>query len=133
LMYEMIEVDEKLKEIFEIKPINIFKQEHKTDWFKKYNPQGKIPILIDGENSIFESGAILVYLSEKYSNLNFKSKNLGNYYQWIFFATSELDRHLILLQTELIGKKYFLNPIIDYLKWEILMTIWFNLQKNHYH
>ena len=40
----------------------------KTD-FKKISPFSKIPVIIDHENetSVFESGAILMYLAEKYN------------------------------------------------------------------
>ena len=37
--------------------------------FKKISPFSKIPVIVDHENekSIFESGAILIYLAEKYN------------------------------------------------------------------
>jgi len=42
----------------------------KTD-FKKISPFSKIPVIVDHENneSVFESGAILIYLAEKYNKL----------------------------------------------------------------
>ena len=52
---------------YKIKKINIFKDEQFKPEFKKISPFCKIPVIIDHENgkSIFESGAILIYLGEK--------------------------------------------------------------------
>ena len=37
-----------------------------SEAFTALNPNQRIPVLVDGERSIFESGAILQYLGEKY-------------------------------------------------------------------
>lgn len=52
-----------------IKPINITEGDQFTDEYILINPNGKIPALKDGDNFIFESGAILQYLAEKHSLL----------------------------------------------------------------
>jgi glutathione S-transferase len=36
----------------------------KPDWFLKISPLGKVPVLLDGEQPIFESAVILEYLEE---------------------------------------------------------------------
>tara|TARA_B100001121_G_C18634561_1_gene596027 strand:+ start:618 stop:1244 length:627 start_codon:yes stop_codon:yes gene_type:complete len=52
---------------YKITKININKDEQFTKEFKKISPFCKIPVIIDHENnlSVFESGAILIYLGEK--------------------------------------------------------------------
>ncbi len=55
---------------YEVKPINIGKDEQFTPEFLKIAPNNKIPAIVDhdgpgGPLSLFESGAILVYLAEK--------------------------------------------------------------------
>tara|TARA_B100000941_G_C28476362_1_gene539428 strand:- start:827 stop:1453 length:627 start_codon:yes stop_codon:yes gene_type:complete len=51
---------------FEIKKININKDEQFEPEFKKLSPFRKTPVIIDHDNniSLFESGAILIYLAE---------------------------------------------------------------------
>ena len=52
---------------FKITKIDISKDEQFKPNFKKISPFSKIPVIIDHGNkeSIFESGAILIYLGEK--------------------------------------------------------------------
>jgi len=40
--------------------------EHRTPQYLAVNPHGKVPGLVDGELTFFDSGAILLYLGEKY-------------------------------------------------------------------
>mmetsp|Transcript_4700 Transcript_4700/g.11695 ORF Transcript_4700/g.11695 Transcript_4700/m.11695 type:complete len:117 (-) Transcript_4700:70-420(-) len=46
-------------------PINIMKGEQHSEEFLKISPNNKIPAIVDGDQAIFESGAILIYLAEK--------------------------------------------------------------------
>ena len=52
---------------YKVKKINIYKDEQFNPEFKKISPFSKIPVIIDHDNkkSLFESGAILIYLGEK--------------------------------------------------------------------
>ncbi|KAL2803105.1 glutathione S-transferase [Aspergillus granulosus] len=51
---------------YKLEPINISINIQKEDWYLKINPNGRIPALADGDQRVFESGAILLYLAEKY-------------------------------------------------------------------
>ena len=69
---------------YKIKKINNFKYEQFKPEFKKISPFCKIPVIIDHENgkSIFESGAILIYLGEKSGKFyDQKKRTLIN--QWL--------------------------------------------------
>ena len=52
---------------YKITKVDINKDEQFRPEFKKLSPFGKIPVIIDHQNNItlFESGAILIYLGEK--------------------------------------------------------------------
>ena len=64
--------------------ININKDEQFSKEFKKISPFSKIPVIIDHGNneSIFESGAILMYLGEK-SGQFYDKKNRNVINQWL--------------------------------------------------
>jgi len=58
---------EEIKFEFKVTKVNINKDEQFKPEFKKISPFSKIPVIINHENkqSLFESGAILIYLGEK--------------------------------------------------------------------
>tara|TARA_E500000178_G_C16715755_1_gene614865 strand:+ start:43 stop:669 length:627 start_codon:yes stop_codon:yes gene_type:complete len=58
---------EEIKFNYKVTKINIFKDEQFKPEFKKLSPFSKIPVIIDHDKkiSLFESGAILIYLGEK--------------------------------------------------------------------
>ena len=69
---------------FKVTAIDLSKDEQFKPDFKKISPFGKIPVIVDHENqvSVFESGAILMYLAEKYNKFyEVKDRNVIN--QWL--------------------------------------------------
>ena len=69
---------------YNITKINIDKNEQFSPEFKRISPFSKIPVIIDHDNSqsIFESGAILMYLGEKSGKFyDHENKNIIN--QWL--------------------------------------------------
>ena len=65
---------EEIKFDYKITKINIFKDEQFRPEFKKLSPFSKIPVIIDNKVSLFESGAILIYLGEKSGKFYDKKK-----------------------------------------------------------
>ncbi|MEN0059548.1 MAG: glutathione S-transferase family protein [Bdellovibrio sp.] len=53
---------------YEVVPLNMKEKEHKHDAYLKINPNGKVPALVDGEFTIWESMAINSYLAKKYES-----------------------------------------------------------------
>ena len=69
---------------YKLTKIDISKDEQFKPDFVKISPFGKIPVIIDHDNneSIFESGAILIYLAEKSGKLYNKDERL-KINQWL--------------------------------------------------
>ena len=69
---------------YKITKININKDEQFKPEFKKLSPFSKTPVIVDHENkiSLFESGAILIYLAEK-SGKFYDQKNRTIINQWL--------------------------------------------------
>jgi len=69
---------------FKVTKINLSKDEQFKVEFKKISPFSKIPVITDHSNkqSVFESGAILIYLAEK-SNKFYEAKERNIINQWL--------------------------------------------------
>ena len=69
---------------YKVTKIDLYKDEQFKPDFKTISPFSKIPVIIDHENkeSVFESGAILIYLGEK-SNKFYEKNNRTVINQWL--------------------------------------------------
>ena len=69
---------------YKISKVNLSEGEQHKPEFKKISPFNKIPVITDHEinKSVFESGAILMYLGEK-SNMFYPEKNRLEINQWL--------------------------------------------------
>ena len=67
---------------YKVTKININKDDQFNPEFRKISPFSKIPVIKDGEISVFESGAILTYLGEKSEKFYDKSERL-TINQWL--------------------------------------------------
>ncbi|XP_022759704.1 glutathione S-transferase F13-like [Durio zibethinus] len=56
---------------FELVPVNLFAGEHKQPPFLAKNPFGLIPVLEDGDLTLFESRAISAYVAEKFTETGY--------------------------------------------------------------
>ena len=75
---------EEIKFEYKVTKINILKGAQFEPKFRAISPFSKIPVIIDHDNntSVFESGAILMYLGEK-SGKFYPEKNKGLIIQWL--------------------------------------------------
>lgn len=77
---------------YEFKELNLSKFEQKEDWYLRINPNGRIPAIIDRDEnnfSVFESGAIMIYLADKAGKLlPSEMKARSRVIQWLMFQMS---------------------------------------------
>ena len=81
---------------YQIRPVNIGKGEQHDPAFVEVSPNGKLPAIVDtdcdgGPISLFESGAILVYLAEKTGKfLSTEIHARMNVLKWLFWQVGGL-------------------------------------------
>ncbi|KAI4188095.1 MAG: hypothetical protein L6R41_002346 [Letrouitia leprolyta] len=89
---------------YEVKTIEIMKNMQKEDWYLKINPNGRIPAIVDRtpttdgkarEKRVFESGALMLYLCQKYDpehklNYPYDSDEYWEVVEWLVWMQSGL-------------------------------------------
>src|SRR5262249_13568204 len=75
---------------YELVPVDTRKAEQHTPAFLAVNPNAKVPAIVDGDATVFDSNAILLYLAEKTGKfLPAKSpKARGAMLSWLMFVAS---------------------------------------------
>jgi GST-like protein len=75
---------------YEVVPVDTRKGEQHAPAFLAINPNGKTPAIVDGDATVFDSNAILMYLAEKTGK--FLPANTpaarGQYLSWMMFVAS---------------------------------------------
>lgn len=64
--------------------------EHQQSDYLAINPIGKVPAIVDGDFKLWESGAILLYLEDKYAQPSLSPEQRAVQNQWIVFANATL-------------------------------------------
>lgn len=79
---------------YTVHPIDLMANEQKSPEFLAMNPNGRIPVIVDRENdnfTLFESGAILLYLAEKTGKfLSGDDNTRALQIQWLMFQMGGL-------------------------------------------
>lgn len=73
---------------YELIPIDTFKGEQHQAFYQQINPNEKVPAIVDGENTIFDSNAILLYLGEKTGSFMGNPEQRGELYSWLMFIAT---------------------------------------------
>ncbi len=75
---------------YELAPIDTMKGEQHSAAFLAINPNGRVPAIEDDGKRVFDSTAILLYLSEKTGKLGGKAEDRGELLSWMLFIASGL-------------------------------------------
>jgi len=79
---------------YKVTPISLTDRVQKEDWYVALNPNGRIPTLVDhdaGGFAVFESGAILIYLAEKFGRfLPADAQGRSTVIQWVMWQMAGL-------------------------------------------
>jgi glutathione S-transferase len=81
---------EELEIPYEFVMLDMKAGEHLQPEYLAINPVGKVPAIVDGDFKLWESGAILLYLAEKYGKTPVSLEERAIFSQWVLFANSTL-------------------------------------------
>ncbi|MHC5727921.1 MAG: glutathione S-transferase family protein, partial [Nostoc sp.] len=81
---------EEIKVPYEFVKLDMQAGEHRQPEYLAINPFGKVPAIVDGDFILWESGAILLYLADKYSKSTLSPEERGVFSQWVLFANATL-------------------------------------------
>ncbi|TPW32846.1 glutathione S-transferase family protein [Pararhizobium mangrovi] len=78
---------------YEVVPVDTRKGEQHAEAFRRINPNGKLPAIVDtdgpkGETRLFDSGAILLYLAEKHGDFLGEPEDRPELLSWLFFVAT---------------------------------------------
>jgi len=85
---------------FELITVDRKNNAQKSPHYLMLNPAGRIPTLIDGGLTIFESPAICIHLAEAHPSSNLipqiGDKNRALFFQWMMYLTNTLQAELMV-------------------------------------
>ena len=122
---------------YEVMPVDTRKGEQHSADYKAINPNAKLPAIVDGDATVFDSNAIVLYLAEKSGKLlpaNTPAAR-GQMLSWLMFIASGIGPysgqfvHFKIVAPE--PKEYALNRY-DFEAWRHWNIINDHLAKSHY-
>lgn len=69
-------------------PVDTRKGEQHAPAFTALNPNAKVPVIVDGTSTVFDSNAILLYLAEKTGQFLPEPQDRGQMLSWLMFVAS---------------------------------------------
>ncbi|BAZ31336.1 glutathione S-transferase domain-containing protein [Cylindrospermum sp. NIES-4074] len=81
---------EELEVPYEFVKLDMQAGQHLQPEYLAINPMGKVPAIVDGDFQLWESGAILLYLAEKYGKNPLSLSERATFTQWVLFANATL-------------------------------------------
>jgi len=112
---------EELQLPYKLEYINIFKGETNSEAFKAIHPLGYLPAIeVDGR-TMFESGAICAWLSDKFPQKklapDINAQDRSDYEQWMYFVPGEVEPPIFYhgLHNRILPEKQQVRDILPWL------------------
>ena len=91
---------EELGQAYDYVQLDGAKREHREPAYLSINPHGKVPALVDGEQTFFESGAILLHLGDKYGTdkglwPDGSGQARADALSWTFWSTADFGPYMM--------------------------------------
>ncbi len=111
--FRVIWVCEELSAPYEIVPVNFAAEYRATPEWRALNPVGKVPVMVDGETTMFESCAMMQYVLDRYGDGRLQpakdDPTYAHFLQWSWFAEATLARPL----GEIVNHRREFKPELD--------------------
>ena len=106
---------EELEIPYEFVKLDMQAGEHRQPEFLAINPMGKVPAIVDGDFMLWESGAILLYLADKYGKKTLSLEERAEYYQWTLFGNATLATGIFIEANREKEMPRLMNPLNEIL------------------
>ena len=84
---------------YELVLLDIPKGDHRQPSYLKINPKGRVPALVDGDEVLTESAAILIHLVDKHPEAKLApppgTPARGHFYEWLFYLSNTVQPTMI--------------------------------------
>jgi glutathione S-transferase len=111
--FRVIWMCEELSVPYEIVPVNFTTEYLATPEWRALNPVGKVPVMVDGDMTMFESCAVMQYVLDCFGNGKLQPAKddlaYAHYMQWCWFAEATFARPL----GEIMNHRRAFKPEID--------------------
>lgn len=85
---------------FELQLVDRTQGAHKSAQYLRLNPNGLIPVLVDGDLVLYETAAILLHLADTHAQLDLApplaSAGRAHFYKWMFWLSNTMQATLIV-------------------------------------
>jgi len=94
--FRLIWLCEELALPYALEKVDFSSEYRASPEWRRMNPVGKVPVMVDGDFRMFESGAMVQYLLARYGEGRLEpahdSTDYGTYLQWCWFAEATFGR-----------------------------------------
>jgi len=83
---------------YELRLVDLAREEQKSPEFLELNPNGRVPVLLDGPVAMYESAAIVMYLADRYPDAGLaphREPARSRYFLWMLVLSNTVEEALL--------------------------------------